>query len=365
MAETSRLAICIPTYQRPRQLQALIEDLLTQTLSPDILVVVDGDPASGEVSRYLSQTHIPLNTAVIYVPSNHGSLPYQRYLGWRIAKKARWLLYLDDDLRLKQADFVAKIVEPLTWAEGDVVGVTSQILFGDASRLGPGNFQSAMNTLTARGPRGWHKLMNLGSIGRGEVSPSGHRRGPGGGGNYEPVEWLSGGVMALRASAITESCFPEIGFALFQSRLGTGEDLVIARCMRQTGTLLFAQCVSADHPYEAGTNFGPQTFFRLGITMSYGERYVNDYFRGGKQPMLSDRLALIRSYAGTFLLNWARFLRHPEWRRWLYAAGFTVGTVMGLVGWFTVSRLAPEVDWRADAEAALAGAIPVTVRAGR
>jgi hypothetical protein len=308
-------------------------------------------------------THIdhPLNTAVIYVPSNHASLPYQRYLGWRVAKESRCLLYLDDDLRLKQIDFVAKVVEPLNWVDKHVVGVTSTILFGDPSRLGPGNFQSAINTLTARGPRPWHKLMNLGSIKRGGVSPSGHRRSPLGDGDYEPVEWLSGGVMALRTDAVTEACFPEIGFALFKARLGTGEDLVMARCMREAGALMFAQCISAEHPYEVGTNFGPQTFFRLGITMSYGERYVNDYFRGGKRPILSDRFALVRSYVGTSLLNWVRFLDSPERRRWSYAFGFTLGAVGGLLGSFTVSRLAPGLEWRCDAEAALAEAISVMV----
>src|SRR5271165_3381789 len=196
--------------------------------------------------------------------------------------------------------------------------------------------------------------MNLGSIAAGDVSPSGHRRMPArGGADYEPVEWLSGGAMAFRTSALSESCFPKSGFALFKARLGTGEDLVLARHVREKGALLFAYCAEIEHPYETPTNFGPQDFFRLGLTFAYGERYVCDHHRGSAGPSIADRIALVRSLLGTLALNWFRLLRQPAGRRLKYALGFTVGTVRALTALPSAAVQFPGVDWKQDAESAL------------
>jgi len=357
--QSGGLAICIPTYRRARQLEKLIGDLALQTILPDTLVVVDGDPASGEVPHLLRSLKLFPHTNLIWAPSSHASLPYQRYLGWRLCALSRYLLYLDDDLRIPQRDFVDRITCPFGWDDICVAGVTCSIRFGDPNRLGSGSFQSAMIELTRRGPKRWHRLCNLGRIAAGDVSPSGHRRMPvRSGAGYEPVEWLSGGVMAFRTSALSEGCFPESAFALFKARLGTGEDLVLARHVREKGALLFGYCAEVEHPYETPTNFGPQDFFRLGLTFAYGERYVNDHHRGSTGPSIADRMALARSLLGTLALNWFRFLRRPALhhtagRRLKYAWGFTVGTVRALTGLPSSAVLFPGVDWKRDAELAV------------
>jgi GT2 family glycosyltransferase len=351
------LAICIATHRRPRQLEKLIRDLALQTILPDTLAVVDGDPASGEIRELLRSTELFPRTEIVYIPSNHASLPYQRYLGWRLCSLSRYLLYLDDDLRIPQCDFVDRITRPLRWNEGWVSGVTCLISFGDPGRLGPGNFQTTVLDLTASGPKPWRKLMNLGRIPAGHVSPSGHRRMPARCADYAPVEWLSGCAMAFRTGAISSICFPESGFALFKARLGTGEDLVLARHVREKGPLLFAYCAEVEHPYDTPTNFGPQDFFRLGLTYAFGERYVNDNHRGSGGPSPADRMALARSLLGTTTLNWFRFLRKPAGRRLHYAWGFTLGTFRALAAFPTPAALFPQVDWKRDAESALRNCI--------
>jgi len=347
-----KCAICIPTYRRAPQLVRLIGDLARQTVAPDLLVIVDGDPDSGEVFAALQSLNIPPATETVYVPSNHASLPYQRYLGWRACVGSGWLVYLDDDLRLPQRDFIEKMIEPLEWHGRRIAGVTCTIEFGDPG--GADDIQSSTLELTKTGPRLWHRFWNRGSIAPGGLSPSGHRRMPADrGAGYETVEWLSGAAMAFRTDDLSASCFPTAGFALFKARLATGEDLVLARHARRKGELAFAFCASVNHPYETPSNFGSEDFYRLGLIHSYGERYVNDSYRGPDEPRISDRFALARSLAGSVALHWFRFARRPQARRWRFACGFTIGAFRALFAFPNQSELTPGVDWEAAAQQAL------------
>jgi glycosyltransferase involved in cell wall biosynthesis len=351
-----RCAICIPTYRRAPQLARLIADLKEQTLAPDLLVVVDGDPASGEVIQALRSAAVPDATEVVYLPSNYASLPYQRYLGWKTCIGSRWLVYLDDDLRIPQRDFIEKMTAPLEWRSRQIAGVTCGINFGDPDNAG--SVQASTLELTRAGPLLWHRSMNQGHLALGGLSPSGHRCMPeDGGSGYETVEWLSGAAMAFRTDDLEASWFPPEGFALFRARLATGEDLVLARHARQKGELLFAFCASVHHPYETPSNFGSADFYRLGLIHSYGERYVNDSYRGSATPTFLDRLALARSLAGSVVLHWSRFLRQPESRRWRFGCGFTTGALRALFAFPTQSELAPGVDWERAAQDALQGRV--------
>src|SRR5262249_10694778 len=125
------LCICIPTYRRGNLLKLLLEDLARQSSCPETLVIVDGDPESKEVAQMLDGVVTQTVLRVRYVASSHGNLPYQRYLGWRVAQeeKAEILLYLDDDLRLEQADAVAELEAPLAASEDRVVGSTARIVY--------------------------------------------------------------------------------------------------------------------------------------------------------------------------------------------------------------------------------------------
>jgi len=343
------------------QLLKLIGDLSKQTLRPELLVVVDGDPSSGEVLTALRCLRIPPAIEIVYVPSNHASLPYQRYLGWRACAGSRRLVYLDDDLRITQPDFLERIIEPLEWRSRRIAGVTCRIDFGDPNHAG--SVQSATLELTKTGPRLWRKLMNQGLIGRGGVSPSGHRRMPqDSGSGYETVEWLSGAAMAFRTGDLDASCFPVAGFALFEARLATGEDLVLARHARRRGELVFAYCASVNHPYDTPSNFGSADFYRLGLIHSYGERYVNDFYRGSAPATFADRVSLARSLAGSAILHWSRFLHHREARRWRFGCGFTSGSLRALLAFPKASELAPGVDWERDAQEALDAKVAVRER---
>ena len=325
-------------------------------------MVVDGEPSSGEVLSALRSLAVPSAMELVYVPSNHASLPYQRYLGWKACAGSRWLVYLDDDVRISQRDFLEKMTDPLKWPAPRIAGVTCRIDFGDPSHAGMVQFSTLK--LTKTGPRFWHRLMNQGGIASGGLSPSGHRRMPkDSGSGYGTVEWLSGAAMAFRTEDLDATCFPPIGFALFKARVATGEDLVLARHARRKGELIFAFCASVNHPYETPSNFGSADFYRLGIIHAYGERYVNDSYRGSGRPTLADRAGLARSLAGSVTLHWSRFLHRPEARRWRFACGFTAGAFRALFAFPGTSELASGVDWDRSAQEALQARVALAPQA--
>ena len=301
----NELAVCVPTYRRPHLLARLLGDLARQTCQPDLMIIVDGNPSSGDVKALLGRHEVPTSWSILYIPSSHANLPFQRYLGWRIARRTRWLLYVDDDLRLRQPDALERLIRPLQ-TDRSVAGVTAQIVYPAARTAAP----------SVQGTWGSRLAKRFGS-GRGMppggLTPSGHRRPPGRGDpEYPEVEWLRGGVMAFRMTALSERCFSNDLFAMHHVGAGLGEDTVLARKARAGGRLLLARQVEFEHPNADLPRAYPTDGFHLGYATAYSRRMINEAYRGFGKPRWADRLALLKGYAGNTLLNLGRAVRDPS-----------------------------------------------------
>jgi len=354
---SSRLAVCIPTYRRSRLLCRLLGDLAGQTLQPQTVIVVDGEPRSGEVLRALRDAALPASWRLVYVPSNHANLAYQRYLGWRAAAGADWLLYLDDDLMLRNPAALAKVLAPLVRGEREVVAVTAAITISGSN---------GERSLRPSGPAA--RLVELFGSGRGvrpgDLTPSGHRQVPVfRGREYEEVAWLRGGVMAIRMDALGPECFSDALFALTEVGCGLGEDTFLGRRLSAKGRILLAFETGIEHPNSDTPKAYPSDPYGFGRALAYSRRLLNDYYRGFDPPRLSDRVALVKSYAGNLALAWLRAVTSLRRDHCRYALGYTAGVALGLLRKPTARNLAPHIDWWGDAERALAAA--VTLAPGR
>jgi glycosyltransferase involved in cell wall biosynthesis len=333
-----RLAICIPTFRRAGLLRRLLADLGRQTISPDRLIIVDGDPASGEVPQTLMSLP-PLAGELLYVPSNHANLPYQRFLGWKAAADAAWLLYLDDDLLVSRAS-VERLVHPLGGSFGRVVGVTAE--FDTATWLGGAGLDDGKPR-----PAPASLIGRFGSsrdIPAGELGASGHRRPIAYRGRpYEVVGCLRGGAMAFLMSAITQDCFCDALFALYERGCGGAEDTLLSRRVGSRGILLTAFGAGIVHPADHATVAGRHDSFGRGYATAYSRRLLNDHFRGFAAPRWKDRIALVKSYMGNVALAWLRGLHDLD-------------VIRGLLDGPASRRLTPEIDWWSDSQAALAQA---------
>jgi glycosyltransferase involved in cell wall biosynthesis len=352
------LCICIPTFKRAHLLKLLLEDLARQGCRAETLILVDGDSGSNEVTQIMERMTRQASPTVRYVASSHANLAYQRYLGWKVAQqaKAEILLYLDDDLRLEQGDAVAELVAPLAGNAGSVVGCTARIIFPEDRE---GQYGNALADRAAQAKAKpsllVHWFGNCRKVMPGSLSPSGHRCSP------EPspsgqtrVQWLRGGVMACRMDALSESCFSHDLFALAELGYGHGEDTLLSLRLAARGELAFVHSATFLHPCADAPKAYTTRARKMGFGVAYSRRLLNDNYRWPETPRISDRIALIKSYSGTALLQWVRALRTPKAHRFAYAWGYTVGAVKGIISPPRASRLTPEIDWTRDAERTVA-----------
>jgi glycosyltransferase involved in cell wall biosynthesis len=347
------LAVCIPTYRRPQLLGQLLCDLSRQTILIDRLIIVDGEPLSREVLETLAASP-PHVRELRYVPSNHANLPYQRFVGWKAAAGAKWLLYLDDDLRLLYPDSAERLMRPLRAGSGRVVGTTAEFETSLDRDKASGSVACRVPPCVAVLARFARRLGSSSRIPPGGLSPAGHRR-PLSDRNkpYELVGCLRGGAMAYRMSAITPDCFCDALFAMGQRGWGLGEDTLLSHRIGARGVLLTTFRAGFVHPEGARTVAFRRAGFGRGYATAYSRRLLNDHYRGLDPAYWADRLALAKSYAAHALLAWFHALSRADERAAPFASGYTFGALRGLLQAPTSRGLCPQIDWRADAETAL------------
>jgi glycosyltransferase involved in cell wall biosynthesis len=349
------LVICICTYQRAHLLSLLLDDLHLQTCQPAAWIIVDGDPSSGETRRMLAGR--TWRQPCHYLPSNHANLAYQRYLGWRAASKlgAGALLYLDDDLRVRNPAALASLVTALQDDDG-VAGVGT-----DTSRNIPGKLTSQPVLLINDAAPGLFQglVRRLGSgraVPPGGLTPAGQRRFPMVSANgFSGVQWLQGRVMLYRMSAVSHDCFSEDLFALDHIRCDLGEDTFLSRQIGARGRLLLGFGLGFEHPNADLPSCYPIEARRFGYARAYSRRFLNDHYRVSAPPRLGDRLGLFQSYLGNTLINLWRAAAGGQAYQRAYALGYAQGALRGIFQKPTARRLTPQINWWADAEAALGG----------
>jgi glycosyltransferase involved in cell wall biosynthesis len=336
------LAICIPTYRRPGLVKRLLADLAQQTLWPEQLIIVDGDPLSRDARAVAESSGFDISS-VTYIPSNHANLPFQRYLGWRAAARQRWLVYFDDDLRVPDKDALEKLILPLEALPGEIAGVTARIEFPNRT-TGPARRSSKRMVRLA------DLLGSARCAAAGDLTPVGYRKDPRPtSAPYSPVRWLRGGVMAFDRDALDVACFNEDVFALYERKLGRGEDTLLATQVASRGEILLALTVRVSHPDEDAPKAYPSKGFPAGFAEAYSRRLINDSYRGFDRPTWSDRFALFKHYAGMNLSNVQGCYLRPDWPKWNFTLGYAWGTVWGLCQPPNAHRLAPGIDWQRDA----------------
>ena len=346
-------SLCICTYKRTNLLELLLTDISAQSVQPNCVIIVDGDPISASVITMLSESQLQFRK-IAYIPSNHGNLPYQRYLGWRIAQQSgtKFLLYLDDDLRIHNPDAIRSLLVPLL-SDEKVVGVSADT---SSAVLGVLSTQGIFTDQHDR--QGTNTLVRLFGSGKGTepggLAPSGHRRFPIRKDNgFVKVEWLQGRVMLYRMKAIDQKTFSENLFSMYEIRIGKGEDTYLSRQIGNGGKLMLGFGLGFEHPNADLPNCYPIEANKFGYASAYSRRFLNDHYRVMKPAQLGDRWALLKSYIGNSFLNWGRAFLHPQKYRFAYARGYSVGALRGVFQKPTAKNLTPEIRWWQDAEEAL------------
>lgn len=337
MAEAKRrLSIAIPTYRRPRLLARLLGELSRQSRLPDRLVVIDGEGGSEAVRGALAQSGWPARAEAVFAPSTHANLPFQRWLGRRLAADSGDLIFFDDDLLLPDRDTVAKLAAAL----GQAAAATCMV-----------NLPRRQSPRTHLGPI---PLMWLRHGAPGALTAAGARRQPADDGSPLPViEWLRGPAMAFRCEALPADRFPPDLFALAEIGAGMGEELALAR--RVQGRIVLVRDLTVEHPDTEPSQVLSSQAERQGHAIAYSRRLLNDLCRDG-HPSWADRAGLARAWCGGLASAAADGLALGRREAWRFAAGYLRGVAGGTFYPPTHRRLTPQVDWDADARRSLAAA---------
>lgn len=349
-----KIALSIPTFKRPELLRSLILDVATQTSLPATIVIVDGDPESGEVRRMLKEISDLRLWEIRYIPSNHPNLAYQRYLGYLAAKDHELLVYLDDDLRVKDVDALSELVKPLKSHASKYIAGTAEIRFPQEISCGEGVVRDRILDSRRKPSRLVRWLGASSKTAPGGMTPLGNRIPPEPfGAEYSEVEWLRGGVMVFRLNVLSDDFFSDDLFALTHVRCGFGEDTFLGRRALSLGKLFMSHGCVVDHPNADAPKAYPIQAFRMGLATAYSRRFINDTYRGFSPPNLSDRIVLTQGLIGGSFLALSRTLRSPSRRRLAYLAGYVFGAIRAAFFPPNARRLTPKIDWRSDATSAI------------
>lgn len=351
------LAICICTYRREESLKAILLDILKQTQLPETICFVDGSPGGSKVQSLLNSLPQLKEFNIIYIPSNHANLSYQRYLGWRAVSQtnAEFMLYLDDDLRLVDLQTIEKLSRPFM-AHIDIVGATVNFKMGNSSEL----IDVKHLYQTRKQSQRLADFVKLFQVGRyyepGGITPVGDRLLPevSEGEAFSSIQWLRGGVMFLRLSALNKDCFDDGLFALTKYQCGLGEDTCLSRRMLSRGKLILIQGLVVEHPDLTPPNSYPIKPYHNGFARAYSRRYINDQYRYPNLPRLLDRLFLIKFYVLNTALNFIKAILTFKKHAFVFAVGFAVGALMGILKKPTTTHLSLHTAWFDDAQEAMA-----------
>jgi hypothetical protein len=218
-----QISVVIPTLKRYSSLKKLINDLLSLGDIIEEIIVVD----SSDETDYEDLSSTP---KLSQIKSTHKNGLYQRFLGSMVAKNT-WILFLDNDMELKNSTFFYKL-DKLLKIE-NVAGFA--IKFEDKHQ----------NTTLNKVPKSIIKSSGFLSKLKGiltayPILPTGvygycGLRGPQPQ-KFEQTQWLSGGAFLAKKELI----FKGLNFKLmsyFEIKLGMGEDPLIGYMLSLHGKL--------------------------------------------------------------------------------------------------------------------------------
>lgn len=191
-----RLAVIIPTKERPNELQRLLQSLLKQEARPIQVIVVDS--GNKDLSGILKSFNcLPID----YIRQKPPSLTRQRNAGIGALKEEATLVsFFDDDSILKR-NCLENLMRFWDMAPEDVGGACLNNV-----------------SLPSKKPNFFEKIFIVNANSPGRILPSGFLSPPCGIDETTQVDWVTGYAMVFRKKIFKEFMFDErfSGYALYE-----------------------------------------------------------------------------------------------------------------------------------------------------
>lgn len=169
---------------------------------------------------------------IVYCRTTHKNQPYQRYLGYHMAK-GKYLLFLDDDMELLRNDLFSLFDHYIE--ETDIVGLA--LSFNEAHKSTTLS-NVPKSTLVKKGSL-LHRIKNFitgnpelseGKLGYNGIKGKQPKL-------IKPTEYVSGGAFLAKRSTLYKN-FNFLLFDLYENNIGKGEDTAIGYTLSRQGKIL-------------------------------------------------------------------------------------------------------------------------------
>jgi len=294
--KNSKIAIVIPTKDRPIQIRNLLESIRNQARQPDQLIIVDGGSDTVEtVVNEFSDLNIS------YIREYPPSLSRQRNVGMAAVEKSiPFAGYLDDDLTL----------------DTNAIQAMTEFWYNASDQVGGARFNITNEPIASCT---WLKrIFLIDTRQRGKVLISGFNSSIGVTKNDMRVKWLSGGATIWRKSVIEQFQYDE----WFQG-LGYLEDLDYSYRVSHKYELVVVSNAKLEHF---------PTPIRTEINYLYGKwQIINRLYFVNKFPELSKPLCYW-AFTGQFIINLGKGLFTLDVLSLKRALGNIVGITLSIFG---------------------------------
>jgi len=326
--------IVIATYNRPNFLKSLVDQIKDCTLLPRRIIVVD--------SSDIKNIEIQNTDRVIYIRSSHKNQPYQRYLGYK-ASEEEFIVFFDDDVKILDKDLFKYLLG--SFQEKNTVGSTLRFTSEEVSSvdrsMGTENIKLNNTFITKH-------LWAL--TGAPKIKSNGiWLAGLKGDYNYSLgyTEAVGGpGTLAFRRD-IVDRLFDDVLFAMYERKLGKGEDKYISVGALKYGKIALVNKICLYHPPHDSSYFDD--------VYSFARREI--YSR----LWLSKRIASVKNISPVFM--YLHYYWYAAWRIVMAAmhtlispqkknldrfSGRVKGVLDTIVIPMTTEYLCPSIIWEED-----------------
>lgn len=323
--------LVITTYNRPNEVHRLVNQALDCYPAPDHIIVVD---SSDEVHPYLQNID-----KVRYIRSSHKNQPYQRLLGAMVSANTDIIVFMDDDLSIIRNNIFEQLLNEFNNPSicGVSVGFNHENLIKkklDIPIWTENNYFTKVFSRFTGVPKA-----NSGEVKRlGIVGPKPKVQ--------DFVHTFSGAIMAFRRDVGIKS-IPEDLLALYERKLGKGEDKIISMLASQYGKLLYLPELYLNHPPNDSNYFQNNCSFARKVT--YSRLYHSNIFAAVCQkPKWKEYIIFYYFSFWRLLISFFSLLLHPSRNR----KNKVLGVLQGIWLTFTLPQkaryLTPHINWQTE-----------------
>ncbi len=319
--------VVITTYNRPDEVHRLTAQILECESKPGWIIVVDSSDIQNE--------ELANNPSVLYIRSSHKNQPYQRLLG-AMASKADVVVFLDDDLVITNSNIFTLLMAPLQ--DREIVGSSVAFQYIQSSHYNSSYHQNSLMiklilSITGVPSPSQGTVSRLGVVGLKPLQSG-------------CVQTFHGAVMAFRKEVFLSN-LPISLFALYEVKLGKGEDKIISMINSKSGRLFFNPEVCLLHPENDSSYL--DTDFGFNVRVTYSRLYHSKVYAECYSKKFWVEVILFHYYTlWRWLIAGFKCLLNPSRPKWQKFAGITYGWWLSVILRQRPESLTPGIDWESE-----------------